>query len=92
MSVPTVGELGLDPELLHLKVRQGELIRLNDDLVMLPEQVEQLTETLQSLREDFTVATFRDAAGVSRKYAVPFLEWTDKEGLTARQGDTRRLR
>ena len=27
IAVPTVSELGLDPELLHLKVRQGELIR-----------------------------------------------------------------
>ena len=92
IAVPTVSELGLDPELLHLKVRQGELIRLSDELVMLPGQIEQLTKTLRSLPEDFTVAIFRDAAGVSRKYAVPFLEWTDKEGLTVRRGDTRRLR
>ena len=92
IAVPMVSQLGLDPELLHLKVREGELTRVSDELVMLPEQIEHLTETLRRLPEDFTVASFRDAAGVSRKYAVPFLEWTDKEGLTARRGDTRRLR
>jgi selenocysteine-specific elongation factor len=41
---------------------------------------------------EFTVAQFRDAADLSRKYAVPILEWSDKEGLTVRRGDIRRFR
>ena len=34
----------------------------------------------------------RDATGLSRKYAVPILEWSDREGLTVRRGDVRSLR
>ena len=92
LAVPTTNELGLDPELLHLQIRRGELVRISDDFVLLPEQAAQLRDLLQEMPEEFKVSDFRDAAGLSRKYAVPFLEWADKEGLTVRRGDTRRLR
>jgi selenocysteine-specific elongation factor len=92
LAVPTVTELGLDSELLHLLLRRGELIRISRDLVWLPDQIEEVRRILSELPEEFTVAQFRDAAGLSRKYAVPLLEWADKEGLTVRRGDTRTLR
>ena len=40
----------------------------------------------------FSVSEFRQAAGISRKHAVPFLEYTDREGVTARTGDLRTVR
>jgi len=92
LAVPTVAELGLDSELLHLQLRSGELVRVSDDLVWLPHQIDEIRRLFESLPEEFTVAQFRDAIGLSRKYAVPLLEWADKEGLTVRQGDTRTLR
>lgn len=92
LAVPTISDLGLDPEVLHLKIRQGELVRISEDFVFLPEQVERITGSLRGFDGDFTVADFRDALGLSRKYAVPILEWADKEGLTVRRGDTRRVR
>jgi selenocysteine-specific elongation factor len=91
LAVPTVAELGLDSELLHLQLRRGELVRVSDDLVWLPHQIHEIRRLLGSLPEEFTVAQFRDAVGLSRKYAVPLLEWADKEGLTVRKGDTRTL-
>jgi len=39
-----------------------------------------------------TAATFRDLFGTSRKYAIPLLEYFDRDGLTVRVGDTRQLR
>ncbi|HSM46051.1 MAG TPA: SelB C-terminal domain-containing protein, partial [Acidimicrobiia bacterium] len=92
LAVPGSDELGVDPDVLHLKIRTGELIRISDDLLYLPSQIEDLLSHMSELGEDFTVAEFRDAAGLSRKYAVPILEWADKEGLTFRRGDTRSLR
>ena len=41
---------------------------------------------------DITPATFRDLFGTTRKYAIPLLEYLDREGFTIRVGDTRRLR
>ncbi len=92
LAVPTVQELDLDSELLHLKIRNGELVRVSQDLVFLPSQIERIGEILRSMPPQFTVADFRDAAGLSRKYAVPVLEWADREGLTVRRGDTRTVR
>ncbi|MEE9178773.1 MAG: selenocysteine-specific translation elongation factor [Acidimicrobiia bacterium] len=91
LAVPTVAELGLDSELLHLQLRRGELVRVSEDLVWLPHQIDEIRRLLGSLPEEFTVAQFRDAVGLSRKYAVPLLEWADKKGLTVRKGDTRTL-
>ena len=92
LGVPLASELDLDAELLHLKVRTGELVSVADDLVFLPFQIAQIKATMDAMEDDFTVADFRDAIGLSRKYVVPILEWADKEGLTVRRGDTRRVR
>jgi selenocysteine-specific elongation factor len=35
------------------------------------------------------VATFKDLAGVSRKYAIPLLEYFDRAQVTRRAGDKR---
>lgn len=91
LAVPSADELGLEPDLLSLKVRTGELVRVAPGLVYRPGQIEQLKDYMAEL-EEFTVSQFRDAAGLSRKYAVPILEWSDKEGLTVRRGDIRRFR
>ena len=37
----------------------------------------------------FTVATFREKAGVSRKYALPLLAELDARGITRRREDLR---
>ncbi len=92
LDVPNEPDLGLDPDLIALKIRSGELIRIGPGLVYLPDQIDRLRAVLASLGGEFTVADFRDASGLTRKYAVPFLEWADREGLTVRRGDTRRLR
>ena len=88
-AVPRVKELGIHPELLHALLREGRLIRVSDDLAYLPDQLDSLMERLEELPERFTVATFRDLAGLTRKYAVPLLEWMDRCGATVRYGDTR---
>ena len=92
LAVPTIAELGLDPEVLHLLIRTGELVRIGEDLVFLPEQIRQLEDLIRGMPAPFTVAGFRDASNLSRKYAVPILEWSDREGITVRRGDERTVR
>ncbi len=41
---------------------------------------------------DITAATFRDRIGASRKFAIAFLDWCDRTGVTVRVGDIRKLR
>ena len=68
------------------------LVRVSDDLVYLPEQIDQVLAGLKDLPDGFTVAQFRDHFGLTRKYAVPLLEWTDANDHTARHGDGRTVR
>ena len=92
LDVPSVSELSLDPELLHVLIRQGDLVRVSSELVYLSSQIEELTKAIEALPNEFTVSDFRDAVGLSRKYAVPILEWADIEGLTIRRGNFRTVR
>ena len=41
---------------------------------------------------EVTVGRLRETLGLSRKFLIPLLEWSDRQGLTVRSGDTRRLR
>jgi len=41
---------------------------------------------------EITAATFRDLIGASRKFAIAFLDWCDRTGVTVRVGDLRKLR
>ncbi|HSG78550.1 MAG TPA: selenocysteine-specific translation elongation factor [Acidimicrobiia bacterium] len=92
LAAPRRSELGLDREQLHVVVREGRLIEVSDEFVYLPDELERLVAAVRELGSGFTVAGFRDRFGISRKYAVPLLEWLDRTGVTRRDGDVRVLR
>lgn len=92
LAVPRVADLHIEASLLHATVRRGDLVQISSEFVFLPEQIDQLTSVIEQFAEPFGVSEFKDIAGLSRKYAVPFLEWADNVGLTVRMGDKRRKR
>ena len=51
-----------------------------------------MVELLRSMVGPFSVSEFRQKAGISRKHAVPFLEYADRESVTMRSGDLRTVR
>jgi selenocysteine-specific elongation factor len=89
LTPPSIRELGLEGELLRVLVRTGRLVRVSDDLVYLPGEVDRLVELLRSLEGPFTVSDFRQRVAITRKHAVPLLEWSDRQGYTVRRGDLR---
>lgn len=89
LAVPTVGELEIETELLHLLIRRDDLVRVSENLVYLPDQMAEIIETVARLEVPFGVGEFKDALGLSRKYAVPILEWLDDHGHTLRRGEGR---
>ena len=89
LAVPRASDLELPEELRHALIRRGDLVRIDNDLVLLADQVEAITAGLRSLPDGFTVAMFRDHFGLTRRHAVPLLEWLDAEGWTRRSGDGR---
>jgi selenocysteine-specific elongation factor len=92
LAAPRSSSLGLSPEHFHGLVRNGELVVVADDLAYLPEQLDDVIRRLDDLGDGFTVAEFRDALGVTRRQAVPLLEWLDASGWTSRRGDVRTVR
>ncbi|MCL2882091.1 MAG: selenocysteine-specific translation elongation factor [Coriobacteriia bacterium] len=76
--------------------RDHELVRLSGDLYFTPAALEgartRLVEALQATPGGLGAAELRDVLGVSRKYAIPVLEYFDARGVTIREGDLRRLR
>jgi selenocysteine-specific elongation factor len=81
-------------KLLQLLLDAGALVRVKEDLLFHRDALGRLTE---SLREHaartpdrlIDVAAFKELSGVSRKYAIPLLEYFDRERVTRRAGDKR---
>ena len=82
-------------EVIRLLERDGSVIRVAMDLYYLPNTIDQVRAILKkflSEKGEITAASFRDLIGSSRKYTIPLLEYFDREGLTIRIGDIRRLK
>ena len=98
LAVPATNEVlarcGVEPAraraLLQLLLRQRRLIKVNADLVFHAEAIAGLRSMLAEKRGvRFSVTEFKDWTGVSRKYAIPLLEYLDHERVTRREGDSR---
>jgi selenocysteine-specific elongation factor len=91
-DVPRVSALDLDVETVHFLMRNGELVRIGDDLAFTKGQVAELNERVAELSDGFTVSDFKEHFGMARRQAVPTLEWLDSTGRTRRSGDGRVVR
>ena len=82
-------------EVLRLLEREGSVVRITTDMYFLAASIDKLRQTLKSYlseKGEMTAASFRDLIGSSRKYTIPLLEYFDRDGLTIRIGDIRRLK
>ena len=85
-------ELARAKTLLQLLLRQQKLIKIGDELVFHHSALEQLKQILATHKgERFPVGTFKEWTGVSRKYAIPLLEYLDRSRITRRDGDAREV-
>ncbi|MEN8040056.1 MAG: selenocysteine-specific translation elongation factor [Actinomycetota bacterium] len=91
-DVPRMSAIDLPDELLHALIRRGDLIQITPDLVFTRSQTEDIHARLTDLPSEFSVAQFRDEFGMTRRQAVPTLEWLDRTGWTRRSGDVRTVR
>jgi len=79
-------------QLVTLLLREGTLVKLADDLVFHRSTLAALKEQMKALKSTspaMNVARFKEATGVSRKYAIPLLEYLDREHVTRRSGEER---
>jgi selenocysteine-specific elongation factor len=81
-------------EIFHYLLRSGVLVRIQKGYAAHRDSLEDLGKKLRGLAERkplFDVADFKTLTGLSRKHAIPLLEYLDRSGVTERRGDSRRL-
>jgi selenocysteine-specific elongation factor len=81
--------------ILQLLIDNGSLVRVQGEMFFHSQAIEHLKTRLRQYATDheperlIDVPTFKDLAGVSRKYAIPLLEYLDSQRITIRAGDKR---
>jgi selenocysteine-specific elongation factor len=79
-------------KIVTLLLRERVLIKVSEDLVFHSEALDTLRSMVAAQKAKspkIDVAGFKDLTGVSRKYAIPLLEYLDRERVTRRVGDER---
>ena len=79
-------------KIVTLLLRDRVLVKVGDDLVFHRDALEglrQLVIAQKSKTPKMNVVAFKDLIGVTRKYAIPLLEYLDREHVTRRVGDER---
>ena len=82
-------------KLMQLLIDGRTLVRIQGEMFMHANVLEDLKTKLRDYAAAheperlIDVAAFKDLAGVSRKYAIPLLEYFDREQVTRRAGDKR---
>jgi selenocysteine-specific elongation factor len=81
--------------MLRVMERNRAVIRASSDVYFLRDAIDRVKALLKDRmppRATVTPAMLRDLLQTSRKYVIPLLELLDREGVTIRIGETRRLR
>ena len=80
-------------KLLLILLRDKNLVRVSPELIFHRDTLAQLKARLADHKkakgERISVPAFKDLTGISRKYAIPLLEYLDRERVTRRAGDER---
>ena len=81
-------------KIVTLLLRDKVLIKISEELVFHQSALTDLRQRVSALKSTtpkIDVARFKDLTGVSRKYAIPLLEYLDRERVTRRVGDERMI-
>ena len=82
-------------KIFQLLVDNQLLVRVHPDLFFHRAALDRLVKNLREFaskhepERTIDVAAFKEMAGISRKYAIPLLEYFDRERITRRAGDKR---
>jgi selenocysteine-specific elongation factor len=79
-------------KIVTLLLREKVLVKVSNDLVFHRDALQELRQGVKAEKAKspkMDVARFKDLTGVTRKYAIPLLEYLDREHVTRRVGDER---
>jgi selenocysteine-specific elongation factor len=101
LAVPSVSEvlaqLAIEKvraeKILQILLREKVLVRVSAELVFHRAALEKLAGMLKAYKqakgERIGVPSFKELTGITRKYAIPLLEYLDRQRLTRRAGGER---
>jgi selenocysteine-specific elongation factor len=81
-------------KIVTLLLRDKVLVKISHELVFHRSALEELRRQVAAFRlksAKIDVSKFKEMTGVSRKYAIPLLEYLDRERVTRRVGDAREI-
>jgi selenocysteine-specific elongation factor len=81
-------------KIVTLLLRERALVKVSDELIFHRSALEQLRRQIAEYKTKspkIDVGKFKELTGVSRKYAIPLLEYLDRERVTRRVGDAREI-
>jgi selenocysteine-specific elongation factor len=79
-------------KLVHLMLKENALIKITEEMLVDRAAMDKLIADLRALKlrnPKFGVGEFKNLAGVTRKHAIPLLEYLDRQRVTRRVGDER---
>lgn len=81
-------------KIFQLFLNAGEIVKISDEFYFAKTEIDKLVVKLREFAAEradklIDVPAFKDVAGISRKYAIPLLEYFDHERITRRAGDKR---
>jgi selenocysteine-specific elongation factor len=80
-------------KILQILLRDKSLVRVTPELIFHRDALAQLRGQLSAFKkakgEKISVPVFKELTGITRKYAIPLLEYLDRERVTRRTGDER---
>ena len=81
---------------LSLLVQEGKLVKIMEGMYFLQDEIQNIFEdplNFYQNNENLTPTDFKNiSGGLTRKYSIPVLEYFDKEKITIRVNDGRKLR
>ncbi len=81
-------------KIFQLLLNSGEIFKISEEFYFAKDEINNLIIKLKEFAAKSSdklidVPAFKDLAGISRKYAIPLLEYFDREKVTRRAGDKR---
>ncbi|HEY2381121.1 MAG TPA: selenocysteine-specific translation elongation factor [Terriglobia bacterium] len=81
-------------KIVQLMLKENVLVKISEDMVVERTTLEKLIVEVKARKTrspKLGVAEFKDLTGVTRKYAIPLLEYLDRQRVTRRVGDERMI-
>src|SRR5262249_26916291 len=81
-------------KIVQLMLKENVLVKISEEMLMDRATVDKLIANVRALKSKtpkLGVSEFKDLTGVTRKYAIPLLEYLDRQRVTRRIGDERTI-